>query len=178
MSRLAGAAGEGVLVAIEPRGTGFTSSHPNLEGHLLRCGALIGLTPVTLIMEDIARLLAFIRDLPEARGKPIHLYGRGDAGVACLYHAILDEGISGVVAEKIPGSHRQGGHILGILRVLDLQHAVGLLAPRPVALIEMGPSHRMFWGERLYQRLGCPEKLAVWGRSLRTSLRHLAAPGA
>ena len=173
MRRLAVNAADGILAAIEPRGTGHTAWHPQRQTDILRAGALLGITPVSLLMQDIARMLGFLRGLPEFAGKRVSLFGRGDAGVACLYHAILDDDVAGVVAEDAPGSHRQGGHILGILRVMDIQHAVGLLAPRPVALVNMGPAPRMFWAERLYSRLGCPEKLIDWNLSLQTALRHV-----
>ena len=38
---------------------------------------------------------------------------------------------------------------------MDLHHAVGLLAPRPIALVNaQGNPKRWYYAERVYQRLG------------------------
>lgn len=173
LTRLSAHAGRNVLVGIEPRGTGYSTMQPARRAALLRAGALVGVTPVTLILHDLAHMLAFVRRHPATAGLPMVLYGRGDAGVACLYHAVLNEEIAGVITDTVPGTHRDGAYILNILRVLDIEHAVGLLAPRPVALIDLGPTHRLFWGERAYTRLGAPEKLLDWKATLRSALQHV-----
>ena len=62
----------------------------------------------------------------------------------------------------LPRSHLDGGCIPGIIRVLDIQQAVGLLAPRPVGLVDW-PAPRSQWPERLYGRLGVPERYILGG---------------
>ncbi len=153
------------LVAIEPRGTGFSAMHAGHEHELLRAGALVGLTPVMIMMRDIGLVLEFLRDTLLSYETEIWLYGRGNAGVACLYQAVIDERLSGLVAQSLPSTHRQAAPILGILRVLDIDQALGLLAPRPVCLIEPEPN-RNTWARRAYQRMGCPERLVTHIRSL------------
>lgn len=154
------------IIAVEPRGSGFSSCHPNQERHLLRAGALTGLTPAMLLIHDLHHVMRFVTDLPFVKGRRIYLYGRADAGVACLYHGVLDDEIAGVVAQDITATHRRGAYILGILRVLDLPEAVGLMAPRPVGLVNQSPS-RTTWAARSYERLGCPERLIARSHSLK-----------
>jgi hypothetical protein len=73
--------------------------------------------------------------------------------MAALYSTLLDESIEGVIVSDIYRSHKAGGHIPGILKVLDVEQALGLLAPRVIGL----DTHQwefVFWAARLYQRLG------------------------
>jgi hypothetical protein len=93
----------------------------------------------------------------EMKGYEIYLYGKADAGVAALYHGLIDERIAGVILEDAPSSHLDSAPILGILRAFDMPQAVGLMAPRKVALIN--PAHNYWtWPRRAYERLGCPER--------------------
>ena len=149
-----------VIAAVEPRGSGFTSAPDGQRNFFLRAGAITGITPVMLMIRDLQEVISYLRSLPEMEGREVVLFGRGDAAVACIYTAVLDETVAGVVAEGLPKSHRRSAQVLGILRTLDIDHAVGLLAPRPVGLA--APTHyRMSWARRVYGRLGCPERLVV-----------------
>jgi len=154
------------VLAVEPRGSGFTSLHPAHEHQLLRAGALVGLTPTMLVIQDLWRLMPFLHALPEIQGRQVYLHGRGDMAVACLYHALYDPRITGVLLEEPPISHRDGGHILGVLRCLDIPEAIGLMAPRPVGVAT--PYQLPFhwnWPQRAYGRLGSGTSFAL-GRSL------------
>jgi len=157
------------LMAVEPRGTGFTGCRDQ-EYHLLRAGALTGVTPAALLVHDLCALMPAIHEMPFVKGKQVYLYGRRDAGVACLYHALFDERIAGVVAADLPASHHRGSHILGILRVLDLPQAIGLMAPRPVGLVNMGSTCNMHWAARAYARLQVPNRLARQACSFKAAL--------
>ena len=156
------------LVILEPRGAGLSSVHPAMEWDMLRAGAQTGLTPVMVRIQDLQLTMPWIQALPEVQGRRVYLYGRGDSGVACLYHAVFDDTVCGVIAEDIPSTHARGSHILGILRVCDLDHAAGLLAPRPVALVNQ-PASRKMWANRLYQRLHCQNRY-VGGTSLKAAI--------
>ncbi len=61
--------------------------------------------------------------------------GRGDAGVAGLYAAVLDSGIGHVVLCEPPVSHENGAPLPTILRETDLDETAALLAPRPLSLL-------------------------------------------
>ena len=145
------------IVVIEGRTAGWSAYPDCMKWDALRGGALVGLSPCLLMLQDMKLVLAFLKEQPFLQDHKIFLYGRGDAGVAALYQAALDETLAGVVAEAAPASHRDGAYLPGILRVMDLDHAAGLVGPRPVALINQAPG-RQYWASRLYQRLGCSER--------------------
>jgi len=157
--------GGNATVTVEARGAGYGGydrSNLGMRAHMLRAGAFVGMTETMLCIHDLMLTLEFLRGLPELSGQQLYLYGRGVAGVACLYAALLDDTIAGVVADSAPRTHLEGAHIPGILRTLDIPHVIGLLAPRPVGLPAFGLV-RSFWPERLYTRLGCSNRLAQGG---------------
>lgn len=166
----AGFAPEHALVALEPRGAGFSHCSTQ-ETHLLRAGALVGLTPAMLMIQDLEAMMGFVREHPFAKGKRIVLHGKGEAAVACLYHAVLHEDIAGVVLEDLPPSHRKGGYILGILKRMDIPEALGLLAPRPAAA-SLGLRTNKHWPRRAYERVGAEGKLLV-GASAHRGFEHV-----
>ena len=153
------------IALLEPRATGLNSVNPiHAALDLQRVGALLGRTLPLMWIEDLRHTLDFMRRLPEIGSLPIVLYGRSDAGVACLYHAILNEDIAGVFLIDPPDSHRKGGYIPAILREMDITTAVGLLAPRLVAIkprSRLSEWYLLRWGHRVYHRLGIPERHAL-----------------
>ena len=162
-------------MTVEGRTAGWNANGPGMTWDLLRGGALVGLTPTLLQLQEMAQVLPFLRGLPEFRDHPFYLYGRGDAGAACLYQAAFDETIAGVITENQPRTHRDGAYLPGVLRVLDLDEAAGLAAPRPVCLVTPQYSRRN-WAGRLYQRLGVPQRYTQAG-SLDQAIAHvLGAP--
>lgn len=167
---------EAAIVGLEPRGSGYTSTTKFIRHLVLRAGAITGFTPTLMAIQDIEQALAYLRTLPWAAGKPLYLYGRGDAGIACIYHALFDERVRGVVVEDIPPSHADGAYLLNVLRVCDVEHALGLLAPRRVGVV--GPTfHGHRWCNRVYQRLGQAERFINVRHHLKPVLEKvLAAP--
>lgn len=158
----------------EPRGCGLSSAAAERCELLLRAGALVGLTPVMLMVQDLRLLLDRTAEIPELHGRRLVLHGKGEAAVACLYAALLDARVAGVVLEDMPASHRQGAPILGILRQLDLSQAIGLMAPRPVAII--GQAHGGgYWTNQLYARLNCADRLIATGDRSQAFARVVAA---
>jgi cephalosporin-C deacetylase-like acetyl esterase len=105
------------LPAIPPR------KQPN---YLERAHVLAGTTMDRRRVEQIA---AAARHLGKVRA-----VGKGHAGVLVAYAALFESNIAEVVAVQPTTSHLQGPHFLGILRVLDIPTAFGLLAPRPLTL--------------------------------------------
>lgn len=154
---------------VEPRGAGTSSTRSTVmsvdrDNYLLQAGNLAGIAPLVLIIQDLYHTVRFLRSRKETAGKRLFLYGTGEAAVACLYYGILDEEIEGVLAEQPPGSHLSGGYIPGIMRVLEFEQACGMLAPRPIALVDQPPD-KQNWGMRLYERLGLSNNLIVKCRS-------------
>ncbi len=141
--------------------------------YLVRCMALVGMTPVMMTFHDIGVALDYIAGLEEVKDCEIYLHGRGDAGVAALYRGILDERITGVIAEDVPSTHLDGAPVLGILRAFDMPEAVGLMAPRKVALVTAGHNN-WNWPTRVYGRLGCPQNL-IKANTLSSAMKRILA---
>jgi dienelactone hydrolase len=161
LSRLAAhAPADAVRAAFEPRGTGFSAAAPERRTALLRAALLVGLTPTMLMVQDLRLLMEQSVAFEELKGRALFLYGCGEAGVACIHAALFDPRVAGVILEEPPASHAQGAPIPGILRVLDLEQSVGLMAPRPVALVAAGHGWRS-WAARAYARIGRTERLMV-----------------
>jgi len=139
---------------IEPRSTGLNSYSEKYQKEIYRLAAATGIFPVTMWMHDLCETLSFLRTTPEVSGKKIFLTGKKDAGVAALYYSIFDTGVDGLIADSLPHSHRAGGYMLNILNVLDIEHAAGLMAPRPLVLLNTSLIAKT-WGERCYARTGC-----------------------
>lgn len=145
------------VVSIVPRFSGFNSCGAQTNLHL-RAGAYTGMTPFMLMLEDVLLSMPAILALPELQGKKRLIYGKGEAGVCALYAAILDDNFGGVVLDGIPRSHRRGAYFLNVLKLLDIEHATGLVAPRRVSFVNAAPS---LWMKRLYERLGCSDKICL-----------------
>jgi len=164
--RLGTTCGECASVLVEPRATGPHEPSDASKVSIIRAGLSVGLTKTLLWIRDVTELVQWARSLPEYRDSRITLYGSGDAGVACVYAAAFDETIASVLAHDIPASHREGAFLPGVLEVLDIQQALGLIAPRPIGLVN-SRYVRTTWITRLYERLGCRERLVI-GDSLHT----------
>ncbi|MHB0936590.1 MAG: alpha/beta hydrolase family protein [Armatimonadota bacterium] len=153
------------VALLEPRATGVNA--PALQHgtrDVQRVGALLGLTLPLLWLNDLRHAIAHLRGLPGCADVPLYLYGQRDAGVTCLYHAILHEDIAGVFMVDPPESHAAGSYLPAILREMDITAAVGLLAPRPVGIVPRsrgGEWYVLRWGHRVYHRLGMPERHAL-----------------
>jgi len=131
--------------------------HLEVEPQQAKAMSLLGLTPVAFFLQDIRAAIKQLRKcFPNL---PLFLHGRGESAIAALLAAVLDETISGVVLEELPWSFADRSALIGVLRVLDIPHALGLLAPRPAFLINP-PHGNWTWPRRAYTRLGCAENHA------------------
>jgi hypothetical protein len=159
-----GAAASG---GFEPRIGGLTSLVPDKDVFSISklcqfAFPLTGSTPVMMTCHDIGVAVNHLSGIKELEGFEIYLYGKAEAGVAALYRGLIDERIAGVILEDAPSSHLDSAPILGILRAFDMPQAVGLMAPRKIALIN--PAHNYWtWPRRAYERLGCPERFIEAG---------------
>jgi cephalosporin-C deacetylase-like acetyl esterase len=144
-----------------------------VRSYMTRIMALTGQTPVMMTFHDIGVLVDYVTGLEETKGFEIYLHGRGEAGVAALYRGIMDERIAGVIAEDAPSSHLDGAPILGVLRAFDMPQAVGLMAPRKLALVTAGHNN-WNWATRVYERLGCRENL-IMTDDLRSAMTRILA---
>jgi dienelactone hydrolase len=128
------AEGEGVYL-LAPRGVGPTAwtekSPPN---YVRRAHALLGRTDDQGRVWDVA---ATLRSLHQTyAGVKWVVHGRGPAGVIGAYAALFvpDLDLEVTVVDS-PVSYRDGPIFLGVLRVLDVPEALGLLAPKRLTLV-------------------------------------------
>ncbi len=141
------------VVTVEPRAGGLNAYNGTWKVSLLKAGLYVGVTPISLWIKDLKEVFAHFTGQGVFAGKNVYLYGARDAGTAALYYALLDESVKGVILADIHSSHHRGAHLPGVLKVLDVEQALGLLAPRVIGL----DTHEWefgFWACRLYERLG------------------------
>lgn len=130
-------------------------SPPN---YVERSNVLLGRTIDEL---KVYRFLGSIRSYPKQMGgggDPTRVVGVGQAGILAAYAALFEPSIKEVVVIDPPATHKEGPHFLGILRVLDIPEALGLLAPTPLTII--GGDRKAF--ERtaeIYRLAGAADKL-------------------
>jgi hypothetical protein len=129
------------FAVIAPRGIGPTrwsevsrfDGKPN--GHqILRRFALIGQTLDGQRVWDVRRAVSCLRGVPDLKGVPLTLQGKGNMAGVALYAALFEPGVQGVDLWQLPTSHRQGPTLLNVLTVLDMPQAVAILLPRQVTL--------------------------------------------
>jgi dienelactone hydrolase len=107
-------------------------SPPN---YVERSHALVGSSVDTGRVYDVAAVARWLNE-DYYKGKfRWRVIGRGQAGVVAAYAALLQPSIAEVVIIDPPVSHREGPTFLNVLRVLDIPEALGLLAPRPLTLV-------------------------------------------
>lgn len=77
------------------------------------------------------------RWLHEAEGNELSVgvLGKGQAGVLGAYATLFENCIAEVTLVDPPSTHRDGPHFLGVMKVLDVPDALGLIAPHHVKLI-------------------------------------------
>lgn len=136
------------------------SRMPSMRKLLIRGMSLTGTTPVMTIIHDIGVAINALSKFEDTKDCDIFLYGRSDSGVAALYRGLIDKRVKGVILEDPPGTHRDGSPIIGVLRAFDIHEAIGLMAPRKVALITHGHK-RCMWSQRVYERIGYPKRMLL-----------------
>ncbi len=107
-------------------------------------------------------VIAAIRMLHLRDGKQKDLgyrvIGGGQAGILAAYAALFEPSIKEVVVIDPPKSHKEGPHFLGVLRVLDIPEALGLLAPTPLTIIG-GKDAAFDRTAEIYRLAGASDKL-------------------
>ena len=98
-------------------------------------------------VQDVVRTVDYAMQREDADGRNLHLIGKGNAGLWCLYAAALDQRIRSLICVRSLLSHRclaQADRYLysadvfvpEILLHLDLPQIAAAVAPRPLTLIE------------------------------------------
>ena len=147
---------------IEPRGIGGTRwTQRNPPNYVERSHFLLGRTVDSGRIWDIA---AGARWLREQHGGtvPVWIAGEGAAAVLAIYAALLEPDIAGLLLRELPATHMDGSApvLLNVLRVCDIPEALGMVAPRPVTLVDT-PNAAIDRAEDLYRIAGATESFAL-----------------
>jgi dienelactone hydrolase len=129
-------------------------SPPN---YVERAHALLGRTVDEGRLRDV---IAIRRYLKKAGHKleDQRLIGRDQAGILAAYGVLFEPSVKELILFDPPKSHKEGPHFLGVLRVLDIPEALGLLAPTPLTII--GGRDPVFdRTEEIYRLAGAEDKL-------------------
>lgn len=98
-------------------------------------------------VQDVVRTIDYATQRDDADGRNLHLIGKGNAGLWCLYAAALDPRVRSLICVRSLLSYRALTHVdrylygadvfvPEILPHLDLPQVAAAVAPRPLTLIE------------------------------------------
>lgn len=156
--------GEAVWM-LDPRGVGagrWTTRNP--PNHVERSMALLGDTVAAGQLRDTLAAVAAIRAADVHERRPLRLAGRGKGALVAAYAAILAPSVEGVNLLAPPATHMadDAPAFLGILRVADVPHILGLLAPRDLVLHEVDAAPFADTSV-IYERAGAAGRFRVEG---------------
>jgi dienelactone hydrolase len=149
---------DGIVLAVLPRGgppgRWVRKNPPN---YVERAHALLGRTVDDGRVRDV---VSAARYAASGFGGKVRwrLVGRGQASVLAAYAGVFEPSVAEVIAVEPPASHREGPYFLNVLRVLDVPEAFGLLAPRPLTLVN-APAEAFGRTAEVYRRAGAADKL-------------------
>jgi hypothetical protein len=162
---IAQAASPGTLVAYcEPRGVGATRwTVTNPANFVARSHALLGRTVDAGRVWDVIAASRYLSERFANKGQStprIRVAGRGAAAVLAAYAAALDEHLAGAVLAQPLASHMDDGapQFLSVLRTCDVPDVLGLIAPRPLTLLQ-SPAAKFTAVERAYAAAGAKDSL-------------------
>jgi len=138
---------------LAPRGVGPTAWTKQRANYVERAHVLVGRTVDQGRVWDVA---AVARPL-NGEG-PVKVVGRGQAGILAAYAALWEPSIKEVILVDPPTSHATGPIFMNVLRVLDVPEALGLLAPRPLTLVNAGDA-AFDRTQKIYERAGAERSL-------------------
>lgn len=147
---------EGTMLVLRGYGgvSGWTRKSP--PNYVERAHALLGQTIDRGRVHDVIATVRWGRR--DGETPAWRVVGKGQSGILAAYAALFEPSIKEVVVIDPPKSHREGPHFLGVLRVLDVPEALGLLAPTPLTII--GGSDAAFdRTAEIYRRAGAADKL-------------------
>src|SRR5262249_22119523 len=140
-----------------PRGVSHKWTQKSPPNYVERAHALLGRTADEGRVWDIA---ATVRYLDEQAGGKVKwkVIGRREAGVLAAHARLCEPRIAEVVAVEPPPTHDYGPTFLNVLRLLDIPEALGLLAPRPLTVVNADPKGARRT-EQFYDRAGARAKV-------------------
>lgn len=150
------------LYDCQTRGAGTARwSQKNPPNYVQRSHVLLGDTVDAGRVRDV---IATARHF-QARFKgqvPIYLVGESAGAVIASYAALLDNTISAVIIHQPSQSHMESGapQFLNVLRVCDIPHVLGMIAPRPLTVSGLA-SKNLDIVSRIYRAAGATKHLHV-----------------
>jgi hypothetical protein len=146
------------FATIAPRGIGPTrwaGAGTPADNHIRRRFALLGQTLDGQRVWDVRRALAVLRELPELKGVPLWLQGKGEMAGLVLYASLFEPDVARLDLWHLAASHRQGPIFLNVRRVLDLPQALALAFPKQTRLYvkDADEAKRWEWPLQLQERL-------------------------
>src|SRR5260370_34538433 len=154
-------AGDKRVYVLQARGGGSqTWTRKSPPNYVERAHALLGQTVDEGRVLDIAAAARYRPVVYRLGGKTKHwrVLGRGHAGILAAYAALFEPNIAEVVIVDPPKSHKDGPIFLNVLRVLDIPDALGLLAPRPLTVVNAGDK-AFDKTAQIYRLAGAEDKL-------------------
>jgi dienelactone hydrolase len=153
---------EDAVYMCEPRGIGGTKwTTKNPPNYVERSHYLLGRTVDSGRVWDIVATAEYLRAQLGAETEVL-VAGEGAPGVLAVYAGLLDAGIKGLAVSNPARSHMENAApvLLNVLRVCDIPEAIGMLAPRPVTLLNANPELATR-AAAVYAAAGAPGKLAA-----------------
>lgn len=152
-----------LVVLCETRGIGATKwTRKNPPNHVERSHALLGRTVDTGRVWDLIAASKYLsaRFASEGAKPSIHIAGTGSAAILAIYAGVFEDQISSVTAISPKGTHLDdtAPQFLNVLRVCDVPDALGLLAPRSLAISGAEPAV-VAKAKSIYATAGAGEKL-------------------
>jgi hypothetical protein len=147
-------------VLCEPRGIGETRwTRKNGPNYVERSHALLGRTVDSGRVWDVIAAAKYLRGDSE---RSVTVAGKGPAGLIAAYAAALDDQIAGARIVSPPKSHMETAapQFLNVLRVCDVPDALGLIAPRPLTIIE-AKADDFARTSAAYEAAGAKERLDI-----------------
>lgn len=164
----------GDLPPLEPDEFPAGAFRRTIRSRLMHGMAMLGQSPITMMADDLKAVVDYIRQLPGLESVQICLHGRGEGAIAALIAALEKPSVDGLVMEQFPASFADCVPVPGILQAFDLSEAIGLMAPRRVAMVHA--SHNNWnWVKRVYSRIGHANRLLATD-SIEAGCKHVFAP--
>jgi hypothetical protein len=126
------------LYLLQPRGVGPTRwTRKNPPNYVERSHVLLGRTVDTGRVWDVIAAVRYLRD--EHDGAEVHVLGEGAAALIAAYAAMWDEAIAGATLRRPPMTYMDSDapQFLNVLRVCDVPHLLGMIAPRPLTVYDL-----------------------------------------
>jgi dienelactone hydrolase len=145
------------LTHLFPEGKSWEWTRKSPPNFVERSHALLGRTVDQTRVRDIIASAKWMKT--EEKINDLILMGYGQAGILAAYAALFEPSIKEVVIIDPPKSHKEGPYFLGVLRVLDIPEALGLLAPNVKLTLINARDPAFDRTEQIYKLAGAADKL-------------------